>query len=193
MRRRSWWYVGSWCLPVCNQAAGGQRPVVVAPSAGLSYSERVKSRPMAPTDSAAAYDADFFAWTQRTAALLRARRFDEVDVENAAQEIEDMGRRDLRELNGRLQVVLAHLLKWQLQPQKRTASSQTALLTQRFKIDDLLRDSPSLRAKLPDDLPRNYEHAVRRAALETGLRADQFPSRCPFSLEQILDQDFLPA
>jgi len=188
--------VGSWCLPVCNQAAGGQRPVVVAPSAGLSYSHRVKSRPsrrLAPTDGAATYDADFFAWTQRTAALLRARRFDEVDVENAAQEIEDMGRRDVRELNGRLQAVLAHLLKWQYQPQKRTASWQTTLLTQRSKIDVLLRDSPSLRAKLPEELPRNYEHAVKRAALETGLRGDKFPSRCPFTLEQILDQDFLPA
>ena len=169
---------------------------MVAPSAGLSYSHRVKSRPsrrLAPTDGAATYDADFFAWTQRTAALLRARRFDEVDVENAAQEIEDMGRRDVRELNGRLQAVLAHLLKWQYQPQKRTASWQTTLLTQRSKIDVLLRDSPSLRAKLPEELPRNYEHAVKRAALETGLRGDKFPSRCPFTLEQILDQDFLPA
>jgi len=166
---------------------------VVAPSAGLSYSERVKSRPMAPTDSAAAYDADFFAWTQRTAALLRARRFDEVDVENAAQEIEDMGRRDLRELNGRVEVVLVHLLKWQLQPQKRTASWQRSLLTQRSKIDVLLQDSPSLRPRLPDDLPRNYERAVRRAAFETRLSADKFPSRCPFTVAQILDADFLPA
>src|SRR5213593_968321 len=146
--------------PVRNQAAGGQRPVVVAPPVRPSYSERVKSRP-------AAYDADFFVWTQRTAALLRARRFDEVDVENAAQEIEDMGRRDVRELTGRRQVVLVHLLKWKLQPKKRTRSWQTTLLTQRSKIDGLLRDSPSVRAKLPDDLPKNYGHAVKRAALES--------------------------
>ena|SRR2546426_4958321 len=148
---------------------------------------------MAATGGAAAYDADFFAWTQRTAALLRARRFDEVDLEHAAEEIEDMGRRDVRELNGRLQVVLVHLLKWKLQPQKRTTSWQTTLLTQRSKIDVLVRDSPSLRAKLPDELPRNYAHAVKRAALETALRADEFPTRCPFTVAQILDEDFLPA
>src|SRR5438876_1559732 len=165
MRRRSWWYVGSWCLPVCNQAAGGQRPVVVAPSAGLSYSERVKSRPMAPTDSAAAYDADFFAWTQRTAALLRARRFDEVDVENTAQEIEDIGRREARELNSRVQVVLVHLLKWQLQPKKRTSSWLTTLLMQRSEIEDLLGDSPRLRPRLLHDLPKSYARAVKRAAV----------------------------
>src|SRR5207253_2702824 len=126
-------------------------PVAVAPPVRPSYSDFVKSRPsprMTATDSAAAYDADFFAWAQRTAALLRARRFDEVDVENAAQEIEDMGKRDLRELNSRVQVVLAHLLKWQLQPKKRTRSWQITLLTQRSEIDTLLRDSPSLRPKL---------------------------------------------
>ena len=165
---------------------------MVAPPVRPSYSDCVKSRPAA-TDSAAASDADFFAWTQRTAALLRARRFDEVDVEHAAEEIEDMGRRDLREVNRRLRVVLVHLLKWKLQPKKRTRSWHTTLVTQRSEIDDLLRDSPSLRPRLLHDLPRNYARAVTRTAVETGLRADKFPSRCPFTLEQILDQDFLAA
>ena len=148
---------------------------------------------MAATESAAAYDADFFAWTQRTAALLRARRFDEIDVEHAAEEIESMGRRDVRELNRRMRVLLAHLLKWQLQPKKRTSSWRTTLSTQRFEIDALLRDSPGLRPRLLQDLPANYARALKRATDETALRADKFPSRCPFTLEQILDEDFLPA
>jgi len=151
------------------------------------------SRRITATGAGVEYDADFFAWTQRTAALLRARRFDEVDVEHAAEEIDSMGRRDVRELNGRLQVVLVHLLKWQLQPQNRTASWQRTLLTQRSKIHVLLKDSPSLQARLPDDLRGNYEHAVKEAALETGLRADGFASQCPFTVAQILDENFLPA
>jgi len=96
-----------------------------------------------------------------------------------------MGRRDVRELNRRMRVLLAHLLKWQLQPKKRTASWRTTLSTQRFEIDALLRDSPSLRPRLLQDLPANYARAIKRA--------DKFPSRCPFTLEQILDEDFLPA
>ena len=156
----------------------------------------MKSRPspnVGPTDGTAAYDADFFAWTQRTAALLRARRFDQVDVENAAQEIEDMGRRDVRELKSRVEIVLLHLLKWQLQPTKRTRSWQRTLLTQRSKIEILLGDSPSLRPRLVDDLSSNYRRAVKRAALETQLRTADFPVRCPFSPEQVLDEAFLPA
>jgi hypothetical protein len=148
---------------------------------------------VAASERAAAYDADFFAWTRRTAALLRARRFAQVDIAHAAQEIEDMGKRDLRELNRRVQLLLVHLLKWQLQPRKRTPSWQTTLLAQRFEVDALLRDSPSLRPRLAQGLATNYARAVKRAVLETGLRADKFPSRCPFTLEQILDEDFLPA
>lgn len=151
------------------------------------------SRTVAASESPATHDVDFFAWTEQTAALLRSRRFDELDVEHAAQEIEDMGRRDQRELNGRVQILLVHLLKWQVQPKKRTSSWQTTLLTQRFRVDALLRDSPSLRSKLVHHLPSNYTRAVKRAMLETGLRADRFPSRCPFTLEQILDEDYLPA
>jgi hypothetical protein len=151
------------------------------------------SRTVAAPESAAAYDADFVAWTRRTAALLRARRFDEVDVEHAAREIEDMGKRDLRELNGRVEVLLMHLLKWHLQPKKRTSSWGSTLLAQRLEIDALLRDSPSLRPMLSHGLPTNYARAVKRAVLETGVRADRFPSRCPFSVDQILDEEFLPA
>ena len=169
--------------------------LALAAPAHPGYAHMVKSRlsrTVAASESAAVYDADFFAWTRQTAALLRARRFDEVDVEHAAGEIEDMGKGDLRELNGRLQVLLVHLLEWQLQPKKRTSSWQTTLLAQRFEIDALLHDSPSLRPRLSHDLPANYACAVKRAMLETGLRADKFPSRCPFILEQILDEDFLP-
>ena len=104
-----------------------------------------------------------------------------------------MGRRDVRELNRRMRVLLAHLLKWQLQPKKRTSSWRTTLSTQRFEIDALLHDSPSLRPRLLQDLPANYARAIKRTTDETGLRADKFPSRCPFTLEQILDEDFLPA
>src|SRR5206468_10942382 len=115
------------------------------------------------------------------------------DVEQGAEEIEDMGGREVRAAKRRLRVVLVDLLKWKLQHKERTRSWHTTLVTQRSEIDDVLRDSPSLRPRLLHDLPRNYARAVTRTAVETGLRADKFPSRCPFTLEQILDQDFLAA
>jgi hypothetical protein len=145
---------------------------------------------MAATNSL--YDHDFFAWTQRTAALLRARRFEAVDVDHAADEIRDMGRRDFKELNSRMQVLLMHLLKWQLQPGKRTPSRLSSIVTQRLEIEAILQQSPSLRAKVNSELPKNYAGAVKRAVPETGLRQEQFPVASPYSVRQILDEQFLP-
>ena len=139
------------------------------------------------------YDHDFYAWTQRTARLLRAGRFERIDVENVAVEIEDMGKRDLKELHSRMEVLLMHLLKWRLQPRKQTRSWQTTILTQRLAIGYLVRQSPSLRPKLFSELSDVYRSAVKLAITETGLRPDRFPAQCPFTIEQILDEDFLPA
>jgi hypothetical protein len=137
------------------------------------------------------YEADFYSWTQRTAALLRARRFEDVDVEHAAEEIEAMGKRDLKELNSRVQVLLSHLLKWQLQPERRAPSWQGTIVAQRLEIGALLEQSPSLRPKVAGELGRNYVGAVKRALPESGLGKDAFPVRCPFTVEQILDEEFL--
>lgn len=138
------------------------------------------------------YDQDFFAWTQRTAARLRAGQLQAVDLEHLATEIEDMGKRDLKELNSRMQVLLMHLLKWQLQSARRAPSWQATMITQRLEIDAILRQSPSLRAKLASELGYNYAGAVKRAVPETGLDVGEFPPVCPFTLDQILDEHFLP-
>ncbi len=138
------------------------------------------------------YEKDFFVWTQRTAELLRAGRFTEIDVEHAAEEIEGMGKRDLKEVNIRMQVLLMHLLKWLLQPDMRSSSWRSKIVAQRIEIEAVLRQSPSLRARLGPALPDNYVQAIRRALPETGLPKEQFPAECPFTLRKILDDDFLP-
>jgi len=44
------------------------------------------------------YDEDFFVWTQHNPELLRSGQFDHADIEHIAEEIEDMGKRDKREV-----------------------------------------------------------------------------------------------
>jgi hypothetical protein len=139
-----------------------------------------------------AYDQDFHAWTQRTAELLRAGRFEEADIEHVAEEIEDMGRREMRELNSRIQVLMAHLLKWQTQSDRRSLSWRSTITAQRLELEGLLAQSPSLRPRLEGSLADNYARAVKRAAAESGLAADRFPPACPYRIDQILDEDFLP-
>ncbi len=143
-------------------------------------------------DSASLYDEDFFAWSRATAALLRSRRFAEVDLEHAAEEIEDLGKRDLKELNSRTRVLLVHLLKWTLQRDRRSRSWRATIVTQRQEIEALLRQSPSLRPRIASELAANYAGAVKRAAADAGLAAERFPRQCAFTVEQLLDEDFLP-
>lgn len=139
------------------------------------------------------YEDDFFAWTQHTAALLREGRFPQVDVEHVAEEIEDMGKRDRRVVESRLEVLLSHLLKWRYQPRRRSRSWRASIRTQRSKLGLVLRDSPSLKAQLPALVRTAYARAVATAADETGLNLKRFPRDCPYTAEQILDAEFLPA
>jgi len=103
-----------------------------------------------------------------------------------------MGKSQRRELESRLAVLLMHLLKWGWQRDKRSNSWKGTVANQRAEIRRLFRQSPSLKSQLTESLAESYSDAVEVANLETGLPADTFPQRCPFTPEQILDRDFLP-
>jgi len=138
------------------------------------------------------YDRDFFEWTQCTAALLRAGRFDQADIEHVAEEIEDMGKRERRELVHRIAILMAHLLKWQVQPERRSRSWELTIRVQRKGIAKLLKGMPSLRPFLEENLEDAYEEALAQALNETGQVESVFPPTCPYTIDVILDPEFLP-
>ena len=138
------------------------------------------------------YEQDFLLWTEKIARLLRAGRLDALDIEHLAEEIEDMGKSQRREMESRLTVLLAHLLKWGWQREQRSNSWKATVANQRVELRRVFRDSPSLKNRLPKSLADCYRDAVEGASLETALPVDTFPEFCPFTSEQILDRDFLP-
>ncbi len=143
--------------------------------------------------SVALYDEDFFEWTQGTARLMREGRLHGIYIEHVAEEIEDMGKRDRREIRSRLTVLVMHLLKWQLQPERRQSSSwRTTIVEQRMQLTLVLNDSPSLRSVARKERARLYAAAVRSAILETRMEPSSFPLSCPFTVEEILNPDFFP-
>lgn len=130
------------------------------------------------------YDRDFFEWTRCNAALLRTGRFQEADIQHIAEEIEDLGKRDRRELFNRLKVLLVHLLKCQAQPEKRSPSWEDTIDTQRDEIALVLQDAPSLKSFALAILPEVYPKAVRKAARETGLSTGAFRNPVPIRLSR---------
>jgi hypothetical protein len=137
-------------------------------------------------------DIDFYAWTQNTAAALRAGDYSQVDMLAIAEELEHMGASERRALINRLAVLLMHLLKWQFQPGIRSRSWELTLIEQRREIQDLLEDNPSLKSQLAEKLANAYSKAVLKAEKETQLPAKMFPATCPYAIEDILREDFYP-
>lgn len=139
------------------------------------------------------YNQDFHAWTQEQVRLLRVGRYAELNAEHLIEEIEDLGKRERRALEHRLGVLIGQLLKWRHQPDYPYRKSWRATINeQRRRIAQLLTDSPSLRAHLPDLLAGSYADGCDLVVRETPLDYDDLPPDCPFVLDSILDPDFWP-
>jgi hypothetical protein len=138
------------------------------------------------------YEKDFYAWAIENAELLRQKKFEEIDIEHIAEEIESMGKNDKRGIISHLRVLIAHLLKWQYQPEFRTNSWKSTIRNARYQIRALLEDSPSLKREIHLKLDRAYKDALNIASDETGMAEEAFPKHCTFSLEQCLHNEFFP-
>jgi hypothetical protein len=138
------------------------------------------------------YDLDFAQWAEQNAELLRAGKFAEADIANIAEEIESLARRDRRQLYNRLVRLAEHLLKWQFQPERRGTSWKHTILQQRRGIRQLLEESPSLRPALEDVIAAVYQDAANGTAIVTDRPRKEFPETCPYTIEQMLDEEFLP-
>ncbi|MTJ06566.1 MULTISPECIES: DUF29 domain-containing protein [unclassified Anabaena] len=137
------------------------------------------------------HDYDFYAWTQEQVHLLRTGQVNQIDFDHIADEIEDMGRSEKWELESRLEVLLIHLLKWQLQPNLRSRTWQLTIKEQRLRLEKLIAENPSFKSCLTDFLAKTYQIATISAERETGLSS--FPETCPYSLTEIFAPDFLPS
>ena len=137
----------------------------------------------ARVESGPGCDDDFVLWTERQAALIRAGQLDLVDWENVAEEIESSGRSERRQLRHRLEVLMTHLLKWQFQPLHRSRSWQSTIKVQRWQIERLLSESPSLRRELAGLSRDEYVTAREQAAAQTGFDPRTFPKWLPDKAE----------
>jgi hypothetical protein len=141
---------------------------------------------------ATAYENDIVAWAKEQAYLLRSGQMSALDIEHIAEEIEDVGKSEQRELANRMAILLSHLLKWQYQPERQGSSWQRTIKEQRKAIARRLKNTPSLKAPINDVewLEDTWSDAVSLAINETGL--DCFPEACRWSIEDILAEDWLP-
>lgn len=146
------------------------------------------------------YEKDFSTWAARNAELLKQGRFAELDIGHLLEELSDMSTSERNELENRVTVLLAHLLKWQYQYRQLSdkwkefdsRSWRSTMIEQRVRIAKRLRKSPGLKNAWDEVLAEAYADAVELAAKETGLAETAFPPACPYTQAQILDDSFYP-
>ncbi|WP_342627301.1 DUF29 domain-containing protein [Nguyenibacter vanlangensis] len=138
------------------------------------------------------YDQDIVAWATEQARLIRAGQFDQLDIEHIADEIEDVGKSEKRELTSRMAVLITHLLKWLYQPSARSSSWSGSIREQRKRIARALEETPSLKTSLVDPkwLGDAWSDGLARALEETGL--DTLPEAPIWTAELMLTEGWLP-
>jgi hypothetical protein len=151
------------------------------------------NKPGHPTPPFAAasppYELDGYGWAMAQARLIEERRFDQIDWDNVAEEIRDMGSNIQSKAESALRLIMMHILKWQYQPERRSRSWASTIRTQRVHYRQVLRRNPGLKGVLEEMRSEAYELARVEAEAETGLPLSTFPEE-PLDWATILDAPF---
>lgn len=144
---------------------------------------------VSPEGGSPAYEADAYGWALAQAAFIRSGRLDQIDWTNVAEEIEDVAKIERRAAESALRLIMMHILKWQMQPERQSRSWAGSIATQRAAYDQALAENPSLRSHV--DAMRSS--AYRRSRIEAAAEMDM-PIRLigeqPLDWATILDAPF---
>lgn len=136
------------------------------------------------------YNKDFVAWADEQALLLEQQRWHELDLIHLIEEVKDLGNRHRDAIESQLTRLLIHLLKWNYQPENRSSTWTGTIKEARKQIERLIKKHPVLKIYLEMSLESCYMDAREDASDETGLDINTFPLACPYSIEQIRDNNF---
>lgn len=147
------------------------------------------------------YAEDFGLWIEQTIQQLQNHKFEALDIEHLVEELIDLGKSEKNALKSNLTILLAHLLKLKVQhdvPEQMKGSWYGSVLEHRQRVLNNLTDTPSLTSFLVEAVEKAYLDARKLAIKEgqlakLGVRVSQeneCPTTCPFTIAQIIDEDF---
>lgn len=132
-----------------------------------------------------AYEADYFGWLEDQIALLKAGRLSDIDAQNVAEEIRDIGSREYDKLENALTALIYNLLKWDLLQDRRSASAVLSIDAHRDQITRLFDRSPSLVANAPEVLAEAYVYATYDVMRDSDLPESTFLPECPYDWDTV--------
>jgi hypothetical protein len=147
------------------------------------------------TENKSLYETDYNLWVLETVKKLENRDLDSLDWENLIEEVLSLSRSDKRKLESLLMKLIEHLLKlvyWESERERNKGHWQGEIRNFRIQIKRLLKDSPSLKPYLRCVFEECYQNACKIASDRSRLALNTFPEKPIASLEQILDENWLP-
>ena len=132
-----------------------------------------------------AYEADYYGWIEYQVALLKAGRLSEIDTQNIAEEIKDIGTRQYDLLENAARALIYNLLKWDLLPDRRSASAVLSMDAHRDQITHVLVRNSSLAAETSKALGRAYLYATYDVMRDSDLPKSAFAPQCPYDWETV--------
>jgi hypothetical protein len=141
------------------------------------------------------YDTDYQLWLEQTVAQLKMQDFSQIDVENLIEEIESLGRSEKHAISSYLMRLCEHLLKikyWESEREMCLRGWKREVLNFRLQIQEELESSPSLQSFLQDIFAKQYQNGRKLFLNASELDAKLVPETPNFTLEQALDEDWLP-
>ena len=149
-----------------------------------------KERAIRAARERARYEDDLCAWVDEQVSLLRTGQVAELDLNNIAEELSDVGKTQSWRLWSALRVLVMHMLKWDQRPERQSTSWVRSIREQRRRYAKLLEASPSLKAQRDGILEDVYPTSRGWASEETHIPEDEFPAECPYDWEDILERPF---
>jgi hypothetical protein len=135
------------------------------------------------------YEEDYYLWIQTQIELLKERNWELVDIDNLVEELESMGRSEIRSLSSYLGVLFAHLYKWDYFPNNRTRSWLNSIYYSREEILYLLKEQPSLKSKLNDVINKGWLEAKKIISKDTDIDYRTLPESCPYSYDDAMKRE----
>jgi Domain of unknown function DUF29 len=142
------------------------------------------------TDLKQLYELDDFQWLEETIKLLKNHQFEELDLDNLIEELEDLGREKKNAVASLIEKIIRHLLLLEYWEDEYNAVHwQGEIYT--FRTQLKRRITNNLRNYLDSELNSIYKDALGFVKIKT-QNSVNFPPECPYSLNQLLDIEWFP-
>ena len=139
------------------------------------------------------YAIDDYLWLEETIKLLKTNKLENLDLDNLIEELESLGRNDLNKVRSLLRQIIIHILLleyWHQEYERNCSHWEGEIIAFRYDLNHNL--TTSLKNKLTLELEEIYQLSLKLVGKKTGLSLNLFPDNCPYSLEQLLDDNWYP-